>query len=106
MDVPLCTTFWLKDFATCLRAHHRCLIKHDIGQDFTAIASETTKNQTLVDPPKKRAKRKLLNPPFREAEETKASFRERVGHPLFGEGRENLKRGSPAPVRLYVCGPK
>jgi hypothetical protein len=34
------------------------------------------------------------NPPFREAEETKASFRERVGHPLFGEGSE--KEALPA----------
>jgi len=32
----------------------------------------------------------------KEAEEPKASCRERVGHPLFGEGRKNLKRGSPA----------
>src|SRR5579864_1025328 len=93
MDVPLFTKLWLKDCAACFCAHHRCLIKHDIGQDFTAIASETTKNHTLIDPSKKWAKRTLSRThPFAEAEETSASFRERVGHPLFGEGRENLKR--------------
>ena len=41
------------------------------------------------------AERKLSNHPFAEAEETRTSFRERVGHPLFGEGQENLAVGHP-----------
>jgi hypothetical protein len=60
---------------------------------------ETIKNHTLIDTTKSGEAQTVEPTLSREAEETRASFRERVGHPLFGEGHEKRELWQSLPRR-------
>src|SRR5579864_477794 len=74
--------------------------------------AQTRTNEIFLTKATSAAERELSNPPFREAEETKASFRERVGHPLFVRETKivretkTVKYGQPADFIVHSRGAK